>query len=233
MGDKKFTEGDVIVSETSNGKFQPYKILKIETIPDGANTWHVLMYGSLDHMPTSDDVKNFSVTALHIPVASFEENAKLISHSEVLKEDLEGFFEYLRQTDFNRYIKESGEDVHKIIGEAQEYYKLGCKLASEKKYEEAIEAYSQTIDTFPFFLEAFDNRGFSKMDLGDYREAITDFKKSLEIEPTGIAAQFSIAECYFRLGEFQEAKKEIEKAIAIKDEKISRDLEQKILSKLG
>jgi len=227
MNNNKIREGDIGFTQLPDKKYYPFKILKIETWPDNSTVWHVLNYDLLDHEPTEIDVKTFKVRSWHAPIASFEKDAKFIANLPVTNDELKGYFEYLKQTDFRRYIKESGVDLNKIIGEAQEYYKKGCQLDDEKKHKEAIDAYTDAIGIFPLFLEAIDNRGFAKMDLGNYKDAIPDFQQSLEIEP-GFAAQFSLGECHFKLKEYAKAKQEVEKSLAIKDDPMAKNLLQKI-----
>lgn len=73
-------------------------------------------------------------------------------------------------------------------------------------------AYSQAVEIFPFFVEALDNRGFTRMEMGDYRAAIGDFELAIEAQrnippqehdPTSL---FSLGECHHRLGELEKAR---------------------------
>ncbi|HVY67807.1 MAG TPA: tetratricopeptide repeat protein [Patescibacteria group bacterium] len=230
---KKVVEGDIIVTTLpKDNKFYPYKVLKIESWPDESITWHVLGYVPLDYNPTEKDISKLSVRAWHIPIRSFEDKIQIITHSTVTENELQGYFEYLKLTDFPRYIKETGKNIDEVIKKANEYYAKGNELSDAKQYDEAIEAYTLAAEEFPLLFEAIDNRGFAKMDMGKYQEAISDFEESLQVKPDNFTAQFSLAECYYRLKEYQKAQEEAERAITLKDEPLARDLLQKIKENL-
>jgi len=111
LSNREFQEGDIVISTpTKEGKFYAFKILKIDTWPDHSRVWHVLTYKPFDHEPSVDEAKTFSILSWHSPIASFESTAKLIIHSPVTKEDLHGFMEYLKLTDYDRYIREGGKE---------------------------------------------------------------------------------------------------------------------------
>lgn len=229
MKKDEIKEGDIGFSQLPNKEYRPFKILKIGVCPDNSETWHVLSYETLDYEPTEADVKNFKVFGWHSPIASFEKEAKILTNSPVTKDELKGYFEYLRRTDFPRYVQESGVDINQLIAEAREYYNKGVQLHHEKKYKEAIVAYTDAIDIFPLYYEALDNRGIAKlMDPGNYKDAISDFQESLEIEPKGFIAQFSLGRCYAELGKYKKAKLEIEKALIIRDDPMAREYLEKL-----
>ncbi|AKJ27044.1 hypothetical protein AAW51_0353 [Caldimonas brevitalea] len=117
-----------------------------------------------------------------------------------------GFVEYLKLTDFPRYISFTGQDSKEIVRKANEHYKLAYTLGDQGKRTEAIAEYSQPIELFPLFYEAIDNRAFIYMELGKIREALRDFEQSLRVNPNGMAAFFSKGECLMKLGDLKAAK---------------------------
>lgn len=199
--------GDIITQKNEKGEWSVVKILEMDKWPDGSYAAHCLTYKSVPNKPTKTSIKNLSVLIYHAPIAakSFEKGWELIDNQPVVKEELFGFVEYLKQTDFPRYIKFTGQDPKEIVGKANVHYKRAYALGTDGKRKEAIEEYTKTIELFPLFYETIDNRAFTYMELGDYQSALNDFEASLRVEPNGIAAFFSRGECLMKLGKLKEA----------------------------
>ena len=225
-----FKEGDIIYTQ-KEGKYSPYKILRIETWPDHSKVWHIRIYKELDHQPTVMDIKKLKIFIGHVPIGSLDKDAHFITNMPVTTEDLDGYYEYLKRTDYSKYAKETGQSVQDLVKKASYYFKKGNQLSDEKKFQEAITAYDQTIDIFPQFYEAIDNRGIARMDLALYEEASEDFKESLDTAPNMPTAQFSLGECYYRLGQYSEAQEELEKYLKLRNDAQGQMLLNKILIK--
>ena len=188
-----FAEGDVFYIY-HDGQYQLYKLLKEDK---AYNTYHVLCYQGLKLLPDIEKISELSVAIYHAPVASSGfRDPKLFAKSSVTDDDLVGYFEYLRQTD----------QVNELTTLALDYYKEANRLADLHHYREAIQKYSIAIELVPVFFEALDNRGFCKMDIGDWGGAIEDFEQSLIANPDGHSAIFSIGECYMKMAKYPEAK---------------------------
>lgn len=166
-------------------------------------TYHVLIYATLRKLPNITDIDNLDVAVYHSPFdRKVFENAVLLTNRSVKSEDSIGYHEYLRQT----------QDPNYWFSIANGYYQSALILTDNKLHDEAIDTYSKAIDLVPEFFEAIDNRGFCKMDLGLWNEAIEDFKLSLTINPNSLLAEFSIGECLLKMHEYQKAKRQFEKA---------------------
>jgi tetratricopeptide (TPR) repeat protein len=190
-----FSAGDVFYTMTQ-GKYNLYKLLI-----DDNECYHILTYSTVDSLPTIEEIDNLSIFVYHSPLdkKAFA-GATLLTNRLVTSKELVGYHTYLRQT----------QDPNIYVSIANNYYKVGLRLTDEKKYYEAIDAYSKAIDLFPQFFEAIDNRAFCKMDLNLWSDAIDDFKLSLQLNPNSLLSEFSIGECYFKAGDFQNAKRQFE-----------------------
>ncbi len=137
--------------------------------------------------------------------ASVRRGWELIGNRQPTEEDLIGFAEYLRLTDFPRYLEVTGKDSKEIVREANAHYLRGNELCEQGRKQEGIAEYDAAVELFPLFFEAIDNRAFTHMELGNFREALNDFEQSLRVNPDGPAAFFSKGECLMRLGELAAA----------------------------
>lgn len=199
--------GDVIVSQREDGNWATIKILAIDPWPDGSETFHCLCYEPTKSKPSEGTIDSLRVHVHHAPVDSFDfkANWQVLGSRPVGDDELSSFAEYLRYTDFPRYLELTRQDAQQLIEAANAHYRAACTLGEQGKVAESIDRYSQAIALFPLFFEAIDNRAFARMDLGDFTGAIADFEASLQVNPQGHAAFFSRGECLLKLGEFDQA----------------------------
>jgi tetratricopeptide (TPR) repeat protein len=201
-------EGDLLLFRT-DGQWVVLKVLRIDRIPvsEGGDIYHCLSYQPARTKPRLAEVRCLEVRVWHSPVASesLDGAVELLGHACVKADELRGFLEYLKHTDVPRYYRESGQDVEKVIRDANLFYREGCRLADDGDFEEAIEAFTRAVELFPPFYEALDNRGLARMDLGDFHGALVDFDQSLRVHGNNPVALFSRGECLCRLGEFRDA----------------------------
>lgn len=199
--------GDVIVLRDGSG-WKVVKILAVDAWPDGTSVAHSLMYDETADRPVLAATAALPVKIGYAPIraGSFaEEGWERLGNLPVTPTEAEGFLDYLKETDFPRYLEETGVSVEEVVGAANRLYQQGNTLSEAGDHEGAIAAYDRAIELFPLFFEAIDNRAFSYMDLGRYDVALQGFEASLRVEPGGIAAFFSRGECLLRLGRFEEA----------------------------
>lgn len=200
-------EGDVVAIPTDGEQFGVIWILRIEPFGNGSKTYHCSSYVLLDRLPTIDEVPGLPMLTMHAPIdgASIEQNGKVLGNRRVLPADLAGFHEYLKRTNFKRFVEETGYDLSVQIPIAQRHYLRGNQLADEKRFREAIDAYSNALDVFPLFMEALDNRGLTYMDIGEFEKAVNDFSSSISQHGPNQIPLCSIGECFLKLGRFVEA----------------------------
>ena len=200
------TTGDVLV-QRGEADWSAVKIVSMDLLPDGTKVAHVLFYEASQERPTLASSAALSPRILHVPMDAevFSTGWERLGNLPVTDGELSGFNAYLKQTDFPRYLEETGLSAEEIVAAANRNYQRGNALSEAGDHAGAIAAYDQAIELFPLFFEAIDNRAFSYMDLGRYDLALEGFEASLRVEPNGIAAFFSRGECLLRLGRLDEA----------------------------
>jgi len=198
--------GDLIIRQEKNG-WAVIKILAVDPWPDGSSAVHCLTYNPIPSKPTIESLKQATVRVWHTPIdaGSFNEGWEKIGNQSPTKHELVGFVEYVKLTDFPRYVAFTGQDSKEIVRKANEHYQRAYALGDQGKRTEAITEYGRAIELFPLFYEAIDNRAFTYMELGKNREALSDFEQSLQVNPNGLAAFFSKGECLMKLGKLKAA----------------------------
>jgi len=199
--------GDVVVLPPQDGAYGVAKLLRIDPDPGGGETFHCVFYQPVWNVPVPEAVDGLNVLAWHAPIdgAAIRRDGRVLCNLPVTQEELFGFYEYLKQTHFERYAQETGQDLDTLLEAAKARYSEGCRLADERKFEEAVAEYSGAVEIFPQFTEAVDNRGLAHMDLGDLDSAVADFQHSLTIDSDNPTAFFSLGECYMKQGSLGEA----------------------------
>ncbi|MEW5861656.1 MAG: tetratricopeptide repeat protein [Cyanobacteriota bacterium] len=56
-------------------------------------------------------------------------------------------------------------------------------MLQTRRWQKAIEDYTQALDINPNFTEAYTNRGVARFDLGDTQGAIDDYTLALQLNP--------------------------------------------------
>jgi tetratricopeptide (TPR) repeat protein len=201
-------EGDIVAQSSGSGQFAIVKILKIDTWPDQTLSYHCLCYQPVAQIPSIDEISTLPVMTMHAPFAAQAiDTGQRIGNRPVTVDELEGFYVYLKMTDFGRYAREAGFNADVELPKAKEFYLRGNELGELNRFAEAIDAYTSALDIFPIFMEALDNRGLTYMDVGDLRPAIQDFQTSLQYHGENPVPLFSLGECYLKLGEKEAARK--------------------------
>ena len=210
-----FAEGDLFYTFFDN-QYHVYKLLKID---HEFGIFHVTLYKAIDTLPKADETHALEVFVSHAPInQNGFPDAVFLTKSKIEFKDLAGYHEYLKHTDFGQYLIEMNQRPEDVLAKADQLYKAAIDLTNERKYEQAIENYTEAIVICPFFFEAIDNMAFCKMDMGQWSEAILDFKHSLLVNPESTLAEFSIGECYLNLKDYTMAKEQFEKALVIDPE---------------
>jgi protein O-mannosyl-transferase len=96
---------------------------------------------------------------------------------------------------------------------AQQY--LGNAEYRASNYDIALESYNKAIELKPDFADAWLNRGILHTKMNQHQEAITDFSKTIEIEPGNIQAIELMAKNYSAMGSFIKAAESYDKLIKL------------------
>jgi tetratricopeptide (TPR) repeat protein len=100
---------------------------------------------------------------------------------------------------------------------AVDWLERGIGLYKKKKLQEAVYAFTKTIELSPEFTIAYYNRGnIYARDLGNHQEAIMDYDRVLELSPEYVKAYNNRGMSYIKLGNFQLAVRDFDKAIELK-----------------
>ena len=106
-------------------------------------------------------------------------------------------------------IEELTRKINIEPNDGEAYYNRG------KLYEESIEYYNKSLELKPDYSDAYNNRGSCYFYLGDYRNAIRDFEKCLEIDDSNDNASLFLNYSYDRLGDKEETVRYYTKKIEI------------------
>lgn len=199
--------GDIITQRRSDGSWHVVKILAVDNLADNSAIAHCLTYQPAGIKPTLSIIRKLEVYLPHsaVDAAEFSRGWLHIGNSPSSISELSGFAEYLKRTDFQRYASVTNQDIDALVAEANRYYQLGLAASQKRQFAEAIKWYTTAIEQFPLFFEAIDNRAFVHMDRGQYAQAIRDFQQSLQVNPTGVTAFFTMGECLMQLNRYDEA----------------------------
>ncbi len=89
----------------------------------------------------------------------------------------------------------------------------GMDQGIQKNYRGAIAIFSEVIQQYPDYADAYFNRGIARAKLQDYQGAIADQTQAIELNPQLAEAYQARAKLYWQLGDRQEARDDLQIAI--------------------
>ncbi|QTA90303.1 SPOR domain-containing protein [Desulfonema magnum] len=95
------------------------------------------------------------------------------------------------------------------------WFKKGVSSLKSRQCDEAIAAFSITIEIIPDDFEAYHNRGVAWFYKKDYDKAIADYSKALEINPNYAEAYYSRGGAWFHKGDYDRAIADCTRALEI------------------
>jgi tetratricopeptide (TPR) repeat protein len=118
-------------------------------------------------------------------------------------------------------------DYHKVVDGSEKLLKLQPKNAyansniafvhqEQSKFEDAIEYYTKAIESDPFWIYPYWNRGYCKLQLGDFENAYWDLYHAHQMDPSNNY-------CWRNLGLYYLAKNELDNALVHFEEALKLD----------
>ncbi len=97
-------------------------------------------------------------------------------------------------------------------------FKNGLRNLNQENYQKALEFFTKAIDIYKRDPGAFYNRGLANQELGNYKEAIDDYKRSMTMDGKMYKASThnNIGYSYIQLEDYDNALIHLNKAIEIK-----------------
>ncbi len=109
----------------------------------------------------------------------------------------------------------------KNADDPQFYFSRGTGFDQSKMYQEAIDAYEQSLKIKPDFADAYINLGIDYYELGKYEKAINAFKQAIRIKPDLLSAYNKLGAAYIICGEYSKAIDTFKKVIEVDPNNIS------------
>lgn len=225
--------GDVIVQRNKDGLWSVVRILAIDTWPELGECFHCLLHAQVRERPDAASVDTLPVSLYHVPIrgASFRTGWDVLCSPGVRDGDLQGFVEYLRQTDVERFLAVTGQTAEPSMAPASAHSSSAGAAGEAGEQRGAIGGDDPVLTLFPASFEALDDRAFMHMERGDAASALEDFRTSMRINPDSVVAAFSCGECLMHLGRLDEAEQVFVDCAARFPE--HRDICAKALQKIG
>lgn len=101
------------------------------------------------------------------------------------------------------------------LTEAEKIYNKGTDLQAADDLDGAVAAYTRAIELDPDYADAYDNRGFIKMNRGDLVGAIADFGQAIRLRPDKFEGYMNRGTAYLMHEEFSAAITDLDQALAI------------------
>lgn len=167
-------------------------LVELDRIAESIQIWNNL----ITEVPTSDNLKKNLVTA------------------------------YIRQHDFDTavYLYKTMIDIaspYKVLELNAElsvvYAKWGLYLFNEGKIDECFEKFSTAIGYYSENPEIFYQLGLIDKEINNYKEALGNFKKALELDDSKTEYYYEIAECYEAMDSVYDQKKYLSESLKIDD----------------
>ena len=78
-------------------------------------------------------------------------------------------------------------------------------LFKERKYKEAIDAFSSVLETEPDNADVYNNMGVAYSCVGDYEQAVNYYTKAIELDPELAQAYINLSDLYYKTGDLSSA----------------------------
>jgi tetratricopeptide (TPR) repeat protein len=117
---------------------------------------------------------------------------------------LSDYFDAAMQKLRERFLKQPTLQELEILT-AEEYFQKAEQCREKENYKDAVEAYTEAVKLNPKMTEAFCNRSFVKVELGDLEGALEDLDQAILLDPGASILYENKGEILQELGRMQEA----------------------------
>ena len=100
--------------------------------------------------------------------------------------------------------------------QARAWFSVGYLHAEEDNWEAAIDACDKALDLKPDYVEAYNNRGVAKDNLGRHEAALADYAKAIRLKPDMAEAYNNRGVTKRVIGQYEAALADFDKAIQLK-----------------
>jgi len=100
------------------------------------------------------------------------------------------------------------------------HFKIGNQLLREKKFDQAVQAYSRAVRISPHF-ESYCNLGIALKNLGFLDEALVAYKRAIKLKPRRAETYNNLGNVYSAAGDIDNAVKNYHRAINISPNYVS------------
>lgn len=110
---------------------------------------------------------------------------------------------------------------------SQEWFENGYALMNTGKVDEAIIAFTKTIEKDPKYVAAYYNRAVMYLAMNDYRASLNDFQKVMELDPSLASPYAGKGYVYEKMGRMRDAVENYKIAARMGDKDVQTYLKQK------
>ena len=151
--------------------------------------------------------------------------AALIFYSNLVPADqtddrLETLFITLSSTSDNQVIRSTENQIWDIWfahpnSDVERLMQIGVQRMNANRQSEAMIIFSQLVENFPDYAEAWNRRATLHYILGNYQESIDDIERVLSLEPRHFGALSGLGLVYLQLDQLRKAKEAFEDLIEV------------------
>ena len=146
--------------------------------------------------------------------------APLSTLADQSDERLNGLFSTLAQTDDPRIIQNTEIRIWEVWLQHDDtnvsrLMSIATERMNYQRYAEAMLVFTQIIESFPDYAEAWNKRATLNYLLGNMEESIADIERTLELEPRHFGALSGLGLVYIQRKQFTKAKQAFEDLIRV------------------
>lgn len=182
------------------------------THPPGSHAAAPLAY--LEVRPHPEDLRLPAQpdTKSSLPPLSPDQSANLLETLAVVSQEQQATDIDISSSVLCFCLTKGPETIRELRRAAEEWFAKGLRAFQDRRYEEAITAFTKTIQLHPRHARAYLNRGIAFGNLHHYQAARADFNNAVNLEPQQPGAYYAAAVMSRLLGDAQQAQRDLQAA---------------------